>query len=104
MQSAVLNSHLLLHLGASIIDHDSDRFGVSTRNAVIGDVDCIGNEPEVVECFYSSIGDHRCIAPITDPDIIISCYGLSECGASVFSSSLVPMLLQMRKGGVRTEK
>ena len=95
MQSGLLNTHLLLHLGAFIIDRDPDRFGLSTRNAVIGDVDCVGNEPEVVECFHSGIGDHRCRAPITDPDIIISCYGLSEysfCGASMFSSSLVPML------------
>ena len=55
---------------------DARIFGDSERDAVIGEVHCIGTEQELLECSHASIGDHFCgrfLSPI--PDIAISCYG-----------------------------
>ena len=45
--------------------------------AVIGEVNCGGSEPELLECAHATIGKHSCsqISSST-PDIVISC----DCG------------------------
>ncbi|CAI8006305.1 Deleted in malignant brain tumors 1 protein, partial [Geodia barretti] len=61
--------------GAYVIDHSPDKYGTSERNAVIGEVRCVGTEVELLECSHSSIGVHHCgYHNVTDPDIIISCF------------------------------
>ena len=43
---------------------------------VIGEVHCIGTEPELLECSHASVGHHRCGGGLSiDHDVIISCYG-----------------------------
>ncbi|CAI8018786.1 Deleted in malignant brain tumors 1 protein [Geodia barretti] len=69
---------------AFVLDGDIERFGGSERDPVVGEVHCIGNEPELLECSHASIGVHFCAGfSRFDPDIIISCYGselhLNEC-------------------------
>ena len=68
---------------AYILEPNIARFGTSHRDAVIGEVYCVGNEPELLECSHGSIGSHRCdVYPdynITNTDIIISCYGIIMC-------------------------
>ena len=51
-------------------------FGTSESPPLLGEVHCIGTEPEILECSHSSIGYHYCGRDnIPVPDIIISCYG-----------------------------
>ena len=50
-------------------------FGISKKDAVIGGVQCVGTEPELIECFHASIGNHNCGRGQTTPHIIISCSG-----------------------------
>lgn len=49
-------------------------------DAVIGNVDCVGDEAELFECYHSSIGVHSCGTQSTasDPEVVISCYGMSD--------------------------
>ena len=71
--------HYWLCLGAYTIDYEP-RFGTSKGDAVIGEVRCIGTEPELLECFHASIGYHRCgsvRANSAASNIIISCYGMN---------------------------
>ena len=66
--------------GAYVIDHNPDKYGTSERNAVIGEVRCVGTEVELLECSHSSIGVHHCgYHNVTDPDMIISCFGIYTC-------------------------
>ena len=55
-------------------------FGVSERAPLLGEVHCVGNEQELLECSHTSIGRHSC-GPLSGlvPDIIISCYGMCMC-------------------------
>ena len=58
--------------------NDASIFGDSERDAVIGEIDCIGTEQELLECSHASIGFHYCErfrSPV--PDIAISCYGMA---------------------------
>ena len=62
---------------AYVLDYQP-RFGINDSNAIIGEVHCVGTEPELLECSHASIGSHRCGIHTdydTDSDIIISCYG-----------------------------
>ena len=69
------NKHLLLLCtGAYVLDF-KQRFGTSERSAVIGEVHCVGTEPELLKCSHASIGSHRCGINTDYSDIIISCYG-----------------------------
>ena len=69
------NKHLLLLCtGAYVLEYEQ-RFGTSERSAVIGEVHCVGTEPELLECSHVSIGSHRCGINTDYSDIIISCYG-----------------------------
>ena len=55
-------------------------FGDSERDAVIGEVNCIGTEQELFECSHSNIGYHRCRRlPSPVPDIAISCEPTASC-------------------------
>ena len=75
--SPVLYLKLLLCTGAYVLDY-KQRFGASERDAVIGEVHCVGTEPELLECSHASIGSHHCGINTdydTDSDIVISCYG-----------------------------
>ena len=62
---------------AYILDRDRERFGSSERDAVIGEVHCVGTEHQLLDCSHASIGFHFCgtLSTTTTPDIIISCYG-----------------------------
>ena len=60
--------------GAHILDY-GDGFETSKKDAVIGGVQCVGTEPELIECFHASIGNHNCGRGQTTPNIIISCSG-----------------------------
>ena len=53
-------------------------FGISERSAVVGEVHCVGTEPELLECSHSSFGYHFCglYGFFFSPDIAISCYGM----------------------------
>ena len=51
------------------------RFGSSKESAVIGEVNCVGTEPELLECSHSSIGNHNCLRSNAETDIVISCFG-----------------------------
>ena len=56
--------------------NDASVFGVSDENPLLGEVHCVGTEPNLLECSHTSIGIHSCgrqLDPI--PDIAISCYG-----------------------------
>ena len=70
-------TRIALSIDAFVLDGDIERFGGSERDPVVGEVHCIGNEPELLECSHASIGVHFC-AGFTrfDPDIIVSCYGI----------------------------
>ena len=46
------------------------------NDAVIGGVQCVGTEPELMECFHASIGSHNCGPQLITPNIIISCSGM----------------------------
>ena len=50
-------------------------FGKSSRHAVVGEVHCLGIEPELLECSHTSLGQHICRDdfPFTISDIAISC-------------------------------
>ena len=63
-------------LGSYILEYEP-RFGESEKDPVIGSVNCVGTEPELLECFHTSIGKHLCgtNSGADDSDIIISCYG-----------------------------
>ena len=51
-------------------------FGTSERAPLYGEVHCVGDEPEMLECSHSSIGRHSCgLGSNTVPDIVISCFG-----------------------------
>ena len=55
---------------------------MNDNSAMIGEVHCVGTEPELLECSHASIGSHRCGIQTdydTDSDIIISCYGMYKC-------------------------
>ena len=53
-------------------------FGRSERAPVVGEVHCIGTEPELLECSHTSLGQHTCGRGSTPvPDVIISCLGMS---------------------------
>ena len=69
----------IFFIGGYILSTGLDGYGASTKDAVIGQVRCVGTEPDLLECSYASVGFHFCedIAS-SDPDIIISCY--SKCG------------------------
>ena len=60
-------------IGAYLLD-DASIFGKSERSPVLGEVHCIGTEPELLECSHKNIGYHYCIS--TSPDFAISCYGI----------------------------
>lgn len=54
-------------------------FGVSERDAVVGQVHCVGTERELLECSHSSFGRHYCgwyYYYRYYQDIVISCYGM----------------------------
>ena len=62
---------------AYILEHDPQRYGASGRVAVVGEVHCVGTEPELLECSHASIGSHLCKGiSRSDPDIIVSCLGI----------------------------
>ena len=63
-------------LGSYILEYEP-RFGESGKDPVIGSVNCVGTEPELLECFHTSIGNHLCgtYSGADDLNIIISCYG-----------------------------
>ena len=70
---------MLTFIGAYILRDDIERFGNSDRDEVIGEVHCIGTEPELLECSHDSIGYHYCSSyyfVYNEPDIVISCYGM----------------------------
>ena len=53
-------------------------FPTSDNKPVLGQVDCVGTEMELFQCFYFDIGRHLCSKEHTLPDdVIISCYGRS---------------------------
>ena len=58
--------------GAYILDY-GDSFETSKKDAVIGGVQCVGTEPELID---ASFGDHNCGPLHNTPDIIISCSGM----------------------------
>ena len=46
-------------------------FGTSERAPLYGEVHCVGDEPELLECSHSSIGRHSCgLGSNTVPDIV----------------------------------
>ena len=53
-------------------------YGMSDRVFLLGEVHCVGNEPELLECSHTSIGVHSCGRDATSipDDIIISCRGM----------------------------
>ena len=52
-------------------------FGESDQNPLLGEVHCVGTEPDLFECSHSSVGIHSCGRHQTPvPDIAISCYGM----------------------------
>ena len=53
-------------------------YGMSDRVFLLGEVHCVGNEPELLECSHTSIGVHSCGRDATSipNDIIISCRGM----------------------------
>ena len=56
---------------------DADVFGTSDRNPLVGEIHCVGTEPELFECSHTSIGIHSCgrdADPV--PDVAVSCYGM----------------------------
>ena len=56
---------------------DADVFGTSDRNPLVGEIHCVGTEPELFECSHTSIGIHSCgrdAGPV--PDVAVSCYGM----------------------------
>ena len=61
--------------GEYILDY-GDSFETSKKDAVIGEVQCVGTEPELIECFHASFGDHNCGPLHNTPNIIISCSGM----------------------------
>ena len=65
-------------IGAYILKDDIDRFGTGDRDKVIGEVHCIGTEPELLEYSHASIGFHYCSSFYNEPDIVISCYGMTN--------------------------
>lgn len=69
----------IFSIGVYMLNTGLDGYGDSTKDAVIGQVRCVGTEPNLLECSYARVGFHACgnIAS-SDPDIIISCYG--KCG------------------------
>ena len=71
-----------INVGAYTLKDDIERFGTSGKDAVIGEVHCIGTESGLLECSHSSIGFHYCSPYYLDydePDIVISCYGMYGC-------------------------
>ena len=72
--------------GAYILDY-GDSFETSKKDAVIGGVQCVGTEPELIECFHASFGDHNCRRRQTTPNIIISCSGTKHTATVVRSES-----------------
>ena len=63
--------------GAYVID-DTSIFGESELSAVVGEVHCVGTEPELVECSHRTFGRHFCgrLGSESVPDLAISCYGM----------------------------
>ncbi|CAI8040127.1 Neurotrypsin, partial [Geodia barretti] len=98
--------------GAYTLKDDIERFGTSGKDAVIGEVHCIGTESGLLECSHSSIGFHYCSPYYLDydePDIVISCYDeVRGCGDGEvrldggFTSSTgrVEVCMDRRWGGV----
>ena len=60
--------------GAYVVPNASV-FGKSSRHAVVGEVHCLGTEPELLECSHTSLGQHICRDgfSFTTTDIAISC-------------------------------
>ena len=54
-----------------MLDHKT-RFGTSDKEAVLGEVHCVGTEPNLLQCSHAR--NHNCQWRSPDPDIIISCY------------------------------
>ncbi|CAI8052103.1 Deleted in malignant brain tumors 1 protein [Geodia barretti] len=67
-------------VGSYVVDN-ATLFGESERNAVMGEVHCTGDEPELLECSHTDIGRHLCGSQFNPvPDIAISCYDeVSSC-------------------------
>ena len=87
------NTYIIL--GAYVLDYD-ERFGISGGDPVIGEVHCVGDEPEMLECSHTSIGKHDCgddSEESFDPDVILSCYG--GCIQKQNSSKLIHFLCQL---------
>jgi hypothetical protein len=60
-------------VGAYVVDN-ATLFGESERNAVVGEVHCTGDEPDLLECSHTDIGRHFCGSQYNPvPDIAISC-------------------------------
>ena len=63
---------------------------------MIGEVHCVGDEPEMLECSHTSIGKHDCgddSEESFDPDVILSCYG--GCIQKQNRSKLIHFLCQL---------
>ena len=63
------------NVGAYLLE-DASIFGMSDLNPLLGEVHCVGTEPELFECSHTSIGSHSCgLNQSFVPDLAISCYG-----------------------------
>lgn len=77
-QQGIINFSLMV-LGASVAD--PDLFGTGEKYRVIGEVECVGTESELLECFHTPIGEHYC-NDVHVPDIAIHCTGECMIGGS----------------------
>ena len=61
-------------LGASVVS--ANKFGPSNKTFVIGEVHCIGDETELMECSHDSIGHHLCGGSTEDADTVAIVCGM----------------------------
>ena len=74
--NTIIYHFMHVYVDAYVVN-DANVFGESDRNPLLGEVHCVGTEPDLFECSHSSVGIHSCGRHQTPvPDIAISCYGM----------------------------
>ena len=63
-------------LGAYVVS--ANMFGPSSRYFVVGEIHCVGNETELLECSHDSIGHHRCGGSTEDTDTVAIVCGMPQ--------------------------
>ena len=71
----ILITNVSFATDAYVLDYHP-MLGKREGHAVIGEIQCLGTELELVECSHASIGKHHCGGMNENNDIIISCYGV----------------------------